>query len=39
MTNKTAMKTEVQPRFLRAVFICHKPEAEAFIVFRFNLES
>ena len=35
---KTVIKTEAQPRFLWAVFICHKPEAEAFIVFRFNLE-
>ena len=36
---KTVIKTEAQPRFLWAVFICHKPEAEAFIVFRFNLEN
>ena len=35
---KTVIKTEAQPRFLWAVFICHKPEAEAFIVFRFNSE-
>ena len=35
---KTVMKTEEQPRFLRAVLICLKPEAEAFIVFRFNSE-
>ena len=36
---KTVIKTEAQPRFLWAVFICHKPEAEAFIVFRFNPEN
>ena len=37
MTNKNCHKTEAQLS-LWAVFICHKPKAKAFIVFRFNSE-
>ena len=35
---KIVIKTEVRPRFLQTVFICHKREGEVFIVTRFNSE-
>ena len=38
MTNKNCHKNRRAAEVLWAVFICHKPEAEAFIVFRFNSE-